>query len=73
MGHWARLAAKSAFRKGQAKYCGYINEVNVGTWSGGIAGLKSILGTKNRTKALEAMDAPAPLWKLIPHTAQVNL
>ena len=57
MGYWARLASKAAFRKGQANYCGYINEVNVGTWSGGVVGLKSILGIKSRTKALEIMDA----------------
>ena len=56
MGYWARLASKAAFRKGQANYCGYINEVNVGTWSGGVVGLKSILGIKSRTKSLEVMD-----------------
>ena len=56
MGYWARLAAKAAFRKGQVKYCDHINEVDVGTWSGGVVGLKSILGVKNRQKALEIMD-----------------
>ena len=56
MGYWARLASKAAFRKGQAKYCGYTNDVNVGTWSGGVVGLKSILGIKSRQKALEIMD-----------------
>ena len=56
MGYWAHLAAKAAFRKGQAKYCGHINEVDVGTWSGGVVGLKSILGIKSRMKALEIMD-----------------
>ncbi len=64
LGHWAKLAAKSAFRKGQAKYCGYINEVNVGTWSGGVVGLKSILGIKSRVKALEVMDTLADLGYL---------
>jgi hypothetical protein len=53
LGYWAKLAAKAAFRKGQAKYCGYINEVNTGMWSGGIVGLKSILGLKSRQKALK--------------------
>ena len=56
MGYWARLASKAAFRKGQAKYCGHINEVDVGTWSGGVVGLKSILGIKNRQKTLGIMD-----------------
>ena len=27
MGAWAKLAARAAFRKGQAHYCGYTNEV----------------------------------------------
>ena len=56
MGYWAKLASKAAFRKGQSKYCGYTNEVNVGTWSGGVVGLKSILGVKSRQKTLEIMD-----------------
>lgn len=56
MGYWTKLAARAAFRKGQAKYCGHINDVNAGTWSGGIVGLKSILNVKNRQKALEIMD-----------------
>ncbi len=56
MGHWARLASKAAFRKGQAKCCGYTNDVDIGTWSGGVVGLKSILGVKSRTDALRVMD-----------------
>ena len=56
MGYWARLASRAAFRKGQAKYCGYTNDVNIGTWSGGVVGLKSILCIKSRQKALEIMD-----------------
>ena len=43
MGIWARLASRAAFRSGKATYCGYINEVTVGTWAGGIVGLKSIM------------------------------
>ena len=31
MGYWAKLASKAAFRKRQAIYCGYINEVIAGT------------------------------------------
>ena len=40
LGYWSRLAARAAFRKGTACYCGYHNEVVPGMWSGGIVGLK---------------------------------
>lgn len=56
MGYWAKLASRTAFRKGRAKYCGYTNDVMPGMWSGGVVGLKSILGVKSRTEALEIMD-----------------
>ena len=56
MGYWAKLASKAAFRNGQASYCGYINDVSVGTWSGGVVGLKSILGVGSRREALEILD-----------------
>ena len=56
MGHWARLAARAAFRKGNAHYCGYSNPVSAGMWSGGIVGLKSILGVKSKTVALQVLD-----------------
>ena len=56
MGAWARLASRAAFRNGQARYCRYVNQVTIGSWAGGIVGLKSILGIKNRNKALEMMD-----------------
>ena len=56
MGHWAKLASRAAFRKGQAIYCGYTNEVVPGMWSGGIVGLKSILGLKNRAQVMSIMD-----------------
>lgn len=42
MGHWAKLASRAAFRKGNATYCGYSNPVTPGMWSGGAVGLKSI-------------------------------
>ncbi|MDO4269538.1 MAG: hypothetical protein Q4C72_01320 [Eubacteriales bacterium] len=61
MGAWARLASRSAFRNGTAVYCGYTNEVTIGTWAGGIVGLKSILGLKRRQQALEMMDRLAEL------------
>ncbi len=55
MGSWARLASRAAFRSGKAKYCGHINEVSVGSWAGGVVGLKSILGEKSRAKTLDVM------------------
>lgn len=61
MGAWARLASRAAFRNGQARYCNYINRVTIGSWAGGIVGLKSILGIKKRNKALELMDKLAQL------------
>ena len=76
MGHWARLASGAAFRKGQAKYCGYVNDVDTGSWSGGIVGLKSILGVKNRQKALNIMDALSTLgfieYSLDPKTRKLT-
>jgi len=56
MKYWMKLASRAAFRNGKAIYCGYINEVSAGTWSGGIVGLKSILGQKSRVKTIEIMD-----------------
>ena len=56
MGYWAKLASRAAFRRGRAKYCGYTNDVMPGMWSGGVVGLKSILGVKRRTEALEIMN-----------------
>ena len=54
--YWARLAARAAFRKGVASYCGYENPVDPGMWSGGVVGLKSILGVKKRERALEILE-----------------
>ena len=56
MNHWAKLASRAAFRKGNAKYCGHSNPVTPGMWSGGIVGLKSILGVRSRAAAFEIMD-----------------
>ena len=52
---WAHLAARAAFRKGIASYCGHRNPVEPGTWAGGIVGLKSILGVKKREQALDIL------------------
>lgn len=35
MGYWAKLASRAAFRKANAVYCGHINPVSPGMWSGG--------------------------------------
>ena len=55
LSHWAHLAARAAFRKGIASYCGHRNPVEAGTWAGGIVGLKSILGVKKREQALDIL------------------
>lgn len=57
LGAWARLAARAAFRGGQATYCGHRNTVAPGMWAGGIVGLKSILGVRSRQEALRILDA----------------
>ena len=67
MGHWAKLAAHAAFRKGQAVYCGYVNEVVPGMWSGGMVGLKSILGLKSRAQVLQILDELSA-WGYISYT-----
>ncbi len=54
--YWTRLASKAAFRKGKAFYCGHWNQVTPGMWSGGIVGLKSILGMKRRNQTLQIMN-----------------
>ena len=56
MGSWARLASRAAYRKGYASYCGHTNAVSPGMWSGGVVGLKSILGSKSRTQSLEILE-----------------
>ena len=61
MGAWARLASRAAFRNGQAPYCGHINEVKKGSWAGGVVGLKSILGIKNRQKAMDTLTTLSEL------------
>ena len=55
MGAWMRLAARAAFRKGEARYCGYNNPVEPGMWVGGIVGLKAILGLRRRDAALDVI------------------
>ena len=64
MGAWAKIAARAVFRKGHAFYCGYKNAVSPGMWSGGIVGLKSILGIKSRVQALEILDKLSDLGYL---------
>lgn len=64
MGQWARLAAHAAFRKGYASYCGHSNAVSPGMWSGGMVGLKSILGTRKRSVALQTLQELSELGYL---------
>ena len=59
MGQWAKLASRAAFRKGNAKYAGHINPVTPGMWAGGVVGLKSILGVRSRSQALQILDSLA--------------
>ena len=56
MGAWSRLAARAAFRKGEASYCGHRNAVSPGMWAGGVVGLKSILGVRSRAEALQTLE-----------------
>ena len=67
MGYWAKLASRAAFRNGKAKYYRYINRVAAGSWVGGIVGLKSILGIKNKTQAIQIMDTLKNLGYLTYH------
>ncbi len=64
LGAWAKLASRAAFRKGYAVYCGYKNEVVPGMWSGGIVGLKSILGIKSKSQALDVLKKLSDLGYL---------
>lgn len=56
MGYWAKLASHAAFRKGQALYCGHYNRVAPGMWSGGMVGLKRILGLRSRQSVIDVMN-----------------
>ena len=56
MAYWAKLASHAAFRKGQALYCGHYNRVAPGMWSGGMVGLKRILGLKSRQSVIDVMN-----------------
>ena len=74
--YWAKLAARAAFRKGVASYCGYENPVDPGMWSGGVVGLKSILGVKKRERALEILEQLSShgylSYELNPETKQLT-
>ena len=64
MGYWAKLASHAAFRKGDAHYCGHVNPVTPGIWSGGMVGLKSILGVRSREQAFAILRELAALGYL---------
>ena len=74
--YWAKLAARAAFRKGVASYCGHENPVEPGMWSGGVVGLKSILGVKKRERALEILEQLSShgylSYELNPETKQLT-
>ena len=57
MSQWTKLASRAAFRRGIATYCSHENPVESGMWSGGIVGIKKILGVRSREKALAVLDA----------------
>ncbi len=67
LGYWAKLAACAAYRKGTALYCGYENAVSPGMWSGGVTGIKSILGVKSRSMALQVLQELSELGYLTYH------
>ena len=52
MSAWAKLASSAAFCKEQASYCGHINAVSPGMWSGGVVGLKVFSATEAAQRAL---------------------
>ena len=56
MDYWVKLASRAAFRQGNGYYCGHRNSVTPGMWAGGIVGLKSILGVRRRSQALQIMQ-----------------
>ena len=64
MGRWAKLAARAAFRKGTASYCGHNNAVSPGMWAGGVVGLKSILGLRNRSETMQTLQELSDLGYL---------
>lgn len=76
MGAWMRLASRAAFRSGQAIYCGHVNQVALGAWSGGVVGLKSILGIRNRQKVLDTLNKLTELgyvdYELDPQTKKLT-
>ena len=57
MSQWTKLASRAAFRRGIATYCSHENPIESGMWSGGIVGIKKILGVRSREKALAVLDA----------------
>lgn len=76
MRYWAKLASRAAFRKGNAKYCGHTNPVTPGMWAGGVVGLKSILGVRSRSQALQALEELSQLgylkYELNPQTKKLT-
>ena len=53
---YLHLIAAAAARDGEMRYCGHLNKVRRGEWSGGVVGLKAILDTRSTKAALAALD-----------------
>lgn len=60
MGSFLRLASRAAFRPGKARYCGYTNDVNAGSWVGGIVGLKAYSASRIASRCSTSWSG---LWR----------
>lgn len=56
MGMWTRMASRAAFRKGTVHYYKYTNQVEAGSWVGGMVGFKSIVGIKQRGQVVHQAE-----------------
>ena len=53
---YLHLIAAAAARDGEMRYCGHLNKVRRGEWSGGVVGLKAILETRSTKDAFVALE-----------------
>jgi hypothetical protein len=61
LSYYLRLASRAAIGSGTVRYCQHQNQVEPGMWSGGIVGVKSILGLKSADKAVDVLMALSDL------------
>ena len=61
MSYYLRLASRAAIGSGTVRYCQHQNQVEAGMWSGGIVGVKSILGLKSAEKVVDVLIALSDL------------